>query len=79
MYAIDSFIRFWIKDCLQIKELVLKKCTIIYGKNSLPIFHELKKFEIKDSFIRNQEFQWKPTSEKLESLTLLNNDLYGCL
>lgn len=32
-----------------------------------------------DSFLKNPEFAWRPTSERLEHLKLLNNDYYGVL
>jgi hypothetical protein len=57
----------------------MKKSTVIYGKLSVPIFQDMIKFTVLDSYIKNPEFVWRPTSEKLEYLILLNNDYYGIL
>ena len=38
LYIVDSFIKFWIKDKIKVKEIVVKKSTIIYGKSSIPVF-----------------------------------------
>ena len=76
---VDSFVKFWIKDRVKVKEVVVKKSTIIYGKSSVPVFEYAKKFICTDSFVKNPEFAWRPLSETIEELILLNNDYYGVL
>ena len=75
----DSFIKFWIKDKIKVKEIVVKKSTIIYGKSSVPVFEHAKKFVCTDSFVKNPEFAWRPMTDSIEELILLNNDYYGVL
>ena len=79
LYIVDSFIKLWIKDKIKAKEIVVKKSTIIYGKCSVPVFPSAKKFICTDSFIKNPEFAWRPITETVEELVLLNNDYYGVL
>ena len=71
LVVVDSFLKFWIKDSVLCKEITLKKCSVIYGKGSIPIFHECKNFKVYDSFIKNPELVWRSTSEKLENMVLL--------
>lgn len=75
----DSFVKFWIKDRIKVKEVVVKKSTIIYGKSSVPVFSNAKKFICKECFIKNPEFAWRPLTEAIEELVLLKNDYYGVL
>ncbi len=79
MFVVDSFIKFWIKDRIKVKEVVVKKSTIIYGKSSIPVFSAAKKFICTDSFVKNPEFAWRPLTEVVEELVLMNNDYYGVL
>ena len=64
----DSFIKFWIKDKIKVREVVVKKSTIIYGKSSIPVFPVAKKFVCTDSFVKNPEFAWRPLTEAVEEL-----------
>lgn len=75
----DSFIKFWIKDRIKVREIVIKKSTVIYGKSSIPVFPAAYKFVCTDSFIKNPEFAWRPITETVEELVLLKNDYYGVL
>eukprot|EP00347_Sterkiella_histriomuscorum_P022153 403331492 len=79
LYLIDSFVKFWIKDKIKVNEIVVKKSTIIYGKCSVPVFPEAKRFICRDSYIKNPEFAWRPITETVEELVLLGNDYYGVL
>ena len=79
LYIVDSFVKFWIKDTIKVKEIVVKKSTIIYGKSSVPVFEHAKKFVCTDSFVKNPEFAWRPMTESIEEMTLINNDYYGVL
>ena len=58
---------------------MVKKSTIIYGKSSIPVFQSATKFICTDSFVKNPEFAWRPLSESIEELVLMNNDYYGVL
>jgi len=51
----------------------------MFGKNSIPIFKDVSKLLVTESFVKNQEFVWKPTSEKLEYLILQKNDYFGVI
>ena len=79
LYILDSFLKFWIKDKIKVTEIVVKKSTIIYGKCSVPVFPAAKRFIVKKSFIKNPEFAWRPITDTVEELILLENDYYGVL
>ncbi|TNV84272.1 hypothetical protein FGO68_gene17555 [Halteria grandinella] len=76
---IDSFVKFWIKDTIKVRDIVVKKSTIIYGKSSVPVFAAAKKFICQDTYIKNPEFAWRPLTDAVEELVLLNNDYYGVI
>lgn len=76
---IETFIKFWIKDAITCREMRIHKSSIIYGKNSVPILQDVTTFKVTDCFVKNPEFTWRPTSERLENLVLLNNDYFGVL
>lgn len=43
------------------------------------MFPAAYKFIVRDSYIKNPEFAWRPITETIEELILLNNDYYGVL
>lgn len=79
LYIIKSFIKFWIKDKIKVKQIILEETTIIYGKSSIPVFSSAKKFICTNCYIKNPEFAWRPITEVVEELVLLGNDYYGVI
>ncbi len=53
IFVVDSFIKFWSKDCVDSKEVTINKSTIMFYKNSIPIFKDTVKFIVTDSFVKN--------------------------
>lgn len=60
-------------------EVHVHKTTIIYGKISVPIFPNCRKFIVTDSYIKNPEFAYRPLTNECHELKLLGNDYYGVL
>ena len=79
LYVKDSFLKVWVKDKLKVREIHVSKSTIVYGKSSLSVFPEARKFICTGSLIKNPEFTWRPLTESIEELVLVNNDYYGVL
>jgi len=79
LHIYDSYIKFFGIYAIDARQVLIKKTTVMFAKNSIPIFKEVTHFQITDSFIKNQEFVWKPTSERLEKVVLKSNDYFGCI
>jgi len=74
---VHTFIKFWIKDQIFCQNLYLKDVTVVYGKSAIPILPKVKKLECYQTHFKNLEFTWKPFTESLEKLVMLDNDLYN--
>ena len=75
----DSFIKFWVQHEICCENLQILKSTIVYGKGTVGGLRKVKNFTIKDSFIKNPEFVFKPISEAIREIRMTKNDFYGVM
>ena len=58
---------------------MIKGSTIVWGKISECIFPKCKRFVCTQSFVNSVDMCFKPFSDQLNEMTILNNDFYGTI
>lgn len=53
LFIYDSFVKFWTKYAVNCKEVVVKKSTVMFGSNAVPIFKDVVTLNITECFIKN--------------------------
>lgn len=79
MLVKDSFVKFWIKEEMQVEQLIISHSTIVYGKGNVPGLSRCKIFTVRESHIKNPEFVFKPLSNQIKEMHLTGNDFYGVM
>jgi len=64
---------------MKARDVTVYKSTIIYGRISEPIFDQVTRFVVTESFLKNPEFAYRPLSGNVKELVLLQNDYYGLM
>jgi hypothetical protein len=79
MLVKDSFVKFWIKEEMQVEQLILSHSTIVYSKGNVPGLSNCRVFTVRESHIKNPEFVFKPLSNQIREMHLTGNDFYGVM